>query len=200
MSETPAPPAAPGSDPTTAGTDETPAPAAAPVPDPAAAQRLAEAQQRASAETERAAQLQAALDAVNQALNPDGANSEQDPAALAAAVADRDRQLAEAAADLRTARVELAAYKAAGTEDARADRLLNSRSFLDKVAQLDPTDAKFDEQIVAAIRAAVESDPDLYRAGPATPARGGAEFNGAPVGERRPATLRDAIAARLGGA
>ncbi|WKU45976.1 hypothetical protein Q3V23_18990 [Streptomyces sp. VNUA116] len=202
MSETPTTPAAPGSAPATAGTAETPAlatpPASDSAPDPAAVQQLAEAQQRASAEAERAAQLQAALDAVNQALNPGGANSQQDPSALAAAVTERDQQLADAAAQLRTAQVELAAYKAAAGQGARADRLLNSRAFLDSVAALDPAAERFGEQLAAAITAAVEADPDLYRATPASPVRGGAEFNGAPGAPRTPATLRDAIAARLG--
>ncbi|MFI1182607.1 hypothetical protein ACH4UT_24050 [Streptomyces sp. NPDC020799] len=174
-------------------TTPTTAPATTPAPDPAADQ------QRATAEAERAAQLQAALDAVNKALNPDGQGGEQDPAALAAAVAERDKQLVDAAAQLRTAQVELAAYKAAGKQGARADRLLNSRSFLTAVAQLDPGSDTFTESLKSAITAAVDADPELYRAAAAAPARGGAEFNGAPSGERRPTTLHDAIAARLGG-
>ncbi|MGD3112546.1 hypothetical protein [Streptomyces sp. YGL11-2] len=162
-------------------------------------QQLAAAEQRASEQAERAQQLQTALDAVQQALNLDGnGEGEQDPAALAATVAERDKQLDQTGAELRTARVQLAAYKAAADHGARADRLLNSRSFLDTVAALDPADATFDEQLVAAIRAAVEADPDLYRATPTVPGRGGAEFNGAPAAPTKPATLRDAIAARLG--
>ncbi|PSJ29822.1 hypothetical protein B7P34_04740 [Streptosporangium nondiastaticum] len=168
------------------------------MPDSAIEQQLVDAQQRASAEAERATQLQAALDAVNKALNPDAKDGEQDPNALAAAVAERDRQLADAAAQLRTAQVELAAYKAAAEQGARADRLLNSRVFVDGLAALDPADAKFGEQLAAAITAAVDGDPDLYRAVPAGPARGGAEFTGAPAAPARPANLRDAIAARLG--
>ncbi|MEU7163135.1 hypothetical protein AB0A70_00545 [Streptomyces morookaense] len=203
MSDTTVTAVAAATDPTTNDAAES-APAAppsvtVPAPDPAAEQQLADAQQRATAETERAAQLQAALDAVNKALNPDGANSEQDPAALAAAVAERDKQLADAATQLRTAQVELAAYKAADEQGARADRLLNSRSFLTAVAQLDPGADTFDQSLKSAIMAAVDADPDLYRATPAAPARGGAEFNGAPAAERRPTTLHDAIAARLGG-
>lgn len=137
---------------------------------------------------------------MNRALNPGAEQGEQGPAALAAAVADRDAQLEQAAADLRAARVELAAYKAAGEQGARADRLLNSRSFLSALSDLDPNDAKFGEQLGDAIKSAVEADPDLYRAAPSGPVRGGAEFNGAPNGERRAATLHDAVAARLSGA
>lgn len=158
-----------------------------------AEQALVEAQQRATAEAERATQLEA----VNKALNPDGQGGGQATAALAAAVSERDQQLADAASELRTARVELAAYKAAAEQGARADRLLNSRSFLDGLAALDPADGKFGEQLAAAITSAVDADPDLYRAAPAGPVRGGAEF-GAPAAPAKPATLRDAIAARLG--
>ncbi|WP_370420347.1 hypothetical protein AB8O64_19775 [Streptomyces sp. QH1-20] len=186
-----APPPAPAGDGNPGGTP--------PAPDPAAEQLLADAEQRATDASQQRDQLQAALDAVNKALNPDGADGEQDPAKLAAAVADRDKQLDQVAAELRTAQVELAAYKAAGEQGARADRLLNSRSFLAAVAALDPGDAAFAESLKSAITAAVDADPDLYRAGPDAPPRAGAEFNGAPAGDRRPANLHDAIAARLGG-
>ncbi|QRX90869.1 hypothetical protein [Streptomyces noursei] len=169
-----------------------------PAPDPAAEQQLADATTRAEQAAAERDELRAALDAVTKALNPNGDQGEQDPTALAATVAERDKQLDQTGAELRTARVELAAYKAAADQDARADRLLNSRSFLDTVGTLDPADGKFDEQLVAAIRAAVEADPDLYRATPAGPVRGGGEFNGAPAAPTKPTTLRDAIAARLG--
>lgn len=184
----------------------TPAPAGnssadgnAPGPDPAVEQRLAEAEQRANDAAHQRDQLQAALDAVTKALNPNDPAAENDPAALAAAVAERDRLLAEHSAELRGARVELAVARAAADAGARGDRLLNSRSFLASVSGLDPADEGFEEQLGAAIKAAVDADPELYRAGPAAPSRAGAEFNGAPTGERKPATLRDAIAARLGG-
>jgi len=171
----------------------------APVPDAADERQLAEAEQRATEHEERAGQLQTALDAVQQALNPDGGAGEQDPAQLAAAVADRDKQLDQVAAELRTAKVELAAHKTAAEHGARADRLLNSRSFLDSVNGLDPDAPKFEQQLGAAITAAIEADPDLYRTAGPGPAKGGAEFNGPPAAEQRPKSLQDAIAARLGG-
>ncbi|MFD8546800.1 hypothetical protein [Streptomyces sp. NPDC059649] len=158
------------------------------------------AEQSAQRAQDERDELRAALDAVHKALNPGTEQGEQDPATLAAAIADRDKQLGQAAADLRAARVELAAYKAAGEQGARADRLLNSRSFLSALSELDPDDAKFGERLGDAIKSAVEADPDLYRAAASGPVRGGAEFNGAPTGERRAATLHDAVAARLSGA
>ncbi|MCX4824240.1 hypothetical protein OG883_31165 [Streptomyces sp. NBC_01142] len=109
------------------------------------------------------------------------------------------QQVTDLSGQLRAARTELAAYRAAGKEGANADRLLNSREFADKLAALDPKAAEFAEQLRKAITDAVATDPDLYRAASAGPARGGAEFNGPPAGDKRPATLTDAIAAKLGG-
>ncbi|MDT0346765.1 hypothetical protein [Streptomyces litchfieldiae] len=160
--------------------------------------KLAAAEQRAEETAEERDQLRAALDAVQKALNPD-AEGEQDPAALAAAVEQRDAQIADLTVQLRTARVELAAYQAAAGMGARADRLLNSRAFVEQLARLDPAAATFADQLGDAIKAAVEGDPELYRAGPGGPPRGGAEFNGPPAGDKRPATLHDAIAARMSG-
>ncbi|MET3984210.1 hypothetical protein [Streptomyces sp. PvR034] len=187
----------PAGDPTT---PPNPAPGAPPAAAPGAEQQLAEATTRAEQAAAERDELRSALDAVTKALNPNGGEAEQDPAKLAAAVAERDRLLADHAAELRSARVELAVARAAADQGARGDRLLNSRSFLASVADLDPTAAEFDSKLAAAITAAVTADPDIYRAGPSGPPRGGAEFNGAPVGDRRAATLHDAIAARMSGA
>ncbi|MFI8850759.1 hypothetical protein ACIGW3_11325 [Streptomyces sp. NPDC053499] len=123
-------------------------------------------------------------------LVPDGEPA--DPAKLT-------EQLTASQAEARRTAVELAAYKAAHAEGARADRLLNSRSFADKLAELDPGAADFADQLKAAIKAETDADPDLYRAAPAGPPRGGAEFNGPPATDRKPSNLGEAIAARLGG-
>ncbi|MFD6889291.1 hypothetical protein [Streptomyces sp. NPDC059957] len=176
-----------------------PAPSAPPAPAAGTEQQLAEATTRADQAAAERDELRSALDAVTRALNPNDPDSEQDPTKLAAAVAERDRLLADHAAELRSARVELAVARAAADAGARGDRLLNSRSFLAGLADLDPNDVGFDSKLAAAITAAVTADPDLYRAAPAGPPRGGAEFHGAPAGERRAASLHDAVAARLGG-
>ncbi|MFC8495327.1 hypothetical protein ACFUJU_31960 [Streptomyces sp. NPDC057235] len=176
--------------------DPNPAPAAPPAADPAAEQQLVDANTRAEQAAAERDELRAALDAVTKALNPGSGESEQDPAALAAAVAERDRLLSEHAAELRSARIELAVARVAADEGARGDRLLNSRSFLASVADLDPLDKGFADKLTAAIKTAVDADPELYRATP-TPPRGGGEFNGPPAGERRATTLHDAVAARL---
>ncbi|WP_030271202.1 hypothetical protein [Streptomyces sp. NRRL B-24484] len=188
----PAPTPATG-DPTTPAM---PAPAAPPAEPGPTAEQLAEAQRQATEAAEQRDQLQAALDAINKAINPDATGAESDPAQLAAAVADRDRQLAGLGEQLRAARVELAAHKAAETAGARPDRLLNSRAFVAALSALDPSDAQFDTALQAAITAAVESDPELYRATTA-PARSGGEFRGAPTTRPQPASLLEAISARL---
>ncbi|XXZ49904.1 hypothetical protein AAGT00_16535 [Streptomyces cavourensis] len=187
------PPAPPAGDPN-------PAPPAPPAPNPAGEQQLADATARAEQAAAERDELRAALDAVTRALNPNGGEAEQDPAALAAAVAERDRLLSENGAALRSARVELAVARVAADQGARGDRLLNSRSFLDSVAELDPADKGFGDALTAAITAAVEADPELYRATLAGPPRGGGEFNGPPAGDRRATSLHDAVAARLSGA
>ncbi|MFE7262250.1 hypothetical protein ACFU9B_09305 [Streptomyces sp. NPDC057592] len=176
--------------------DPNPAPGTPPATDPAAEQQLADATTRAEQAAAERDELRAALDAVTRALNPNGGENEQDPAALAAAVAERDRLLSDHAAELRTARVELAVARVAADEGARGDRLLNSRSFLASVADLDPLDKGFADKLTAAIKTAMDADPELYRATP-TPPRGGGEFNGPPAGERHATTLHDAVAARL---
>ncbi|MFE5558661.1 hypothetical protein [Streptomyces sp. NPDC056544] len=174
-------------------------PAAPPAGPPAAEQQLAEATTRAEQAAAERDELRAALDAVTRALNPNGGEAEQDPARLAAAVAERDRLLADHATELRSARVELAVARVAADQGARGDRLLNSRAFLASVAELDPADSGFDAALTTAIKTAVDADPDLYRATPTGPPRGGGEFNGPPAGDRRATSLHDAVAARLGG-
>ncbi|WP_424862108.1 hypothetical protein [Streptomyces sp. MMS24-I29] len=109
------------------------------------------------------------------------------------------QQLAAEQAKARANAVELAAYKAAQTEGANATRLLNSRAFAERLADLDPAADDFTTKLKAAIKAEVDTDPGLYRTGPTGPAKGGADFGGNGPAEKKPATLHDAIAARLGG-
>ncbi|MFF4672294.1 hypothetical protein ACFY1C_20955 [Streptomyces sp. NPDC001279] len=109
------------------------------------------------------------------------------------------QQLAAEQAKARANAIELAAYKAAQTEGANAARLLNSRAFAERLADLDPAADDFTTTLKAAITAEVDTDPGLYRTGPTGPAKGGADFGGSGPAEKKPATLHDAIAARLGG-
>ena len=92
------------------------------------------------------------LDAIQKALNPDAkADEKPDAAQLTKALADRE-------ADAKQAKTELAVYKLAGKNGADPDALLDSRGFLAKLADLDPTDAK---AITKAITEAVTDNPKL---------------------------------------
>ncbi|MFD3972725.1 hypothetical protein [Streptomyces cyaneofuscatus] len=107
-----APPAPSGEQGSHLPNTERDAPPAPPTADPADEQQLVTAQQQAPEAAEQRDQLQAALEPVNKALNPDGAEAGQDP-------------------------VKLAAYRAAGEQGPRADRLLNSHSFVPAISELD---------------------------------------------------------------
>lgn len=101
----------------------------------------------------------------------------------------------QAAATVRTQQIELAAWRSAARQGAKADALLDSRTFVDTVSGLDPAADDFTSKLDTAVKAAVSSNP-LLRTGQAPP-RGGAEFPGGPGGEARPASLEDAVAAKI---
>jgi len=65
------------------------------------------------------------------------------------------------ATELRTARIELAAYKAATAAGADPDALLDSRSFLREIEDLDPSDASFEKDLREAAKAALGANPSL---------------------------------------
>jgi hypothetical protein len=77
-----------------------------------------------------------------------------DPAALAT-------KAQEATETARTARVELAVFKAAQTAGANPVALLDRNSFTKAIAGLDPAAADFDTKVTAAIKAATTADPTL---------------------------------------
>jgi DNA-directed RNA polymerase subunit F len=92
------------------------------------------------------------LDAIQKALNPDAKEGEKpDAEALT-------RSLTEQQAEAKQAKTELAVYKTAAKTGADADALLDSRAFLAKIADLDPTDTK---AITKAIEDAVKDNPKL---------------------------------------
>lgn len=89
------------------------------------------------------------------------------------------QQLTTAQAQARQTAVELAVYRTAAAAGADADALLDSRTFADSLADVDPTDAA---AVTAAIKAAVAANPRLGTR-PAGPTIGGSEFTGtAPQG------------------
>ncbi|MFD4992838.1 hypothetical protein ACFWH7_04445 [Cellulosimicrobium cellulans] len=66
--------------------------------------------------------------------------------------------------EARVARVELAVYQRAGTHQGDPAALLDSRAFLAKVADLDPTADDFGDKVDAAITAAIDTNPKLKAA------------------------------------
>lgn len=101
-------------------------------------------------------------------LVPDGQPA--DPAKLT-------EQLTAAQQAQRDALVELAVYRAAGPLGAKPDALLDSRSFLAAIKDVDPTDG---EAIKTAVEAAVTANPLLKTQAAPAPLAGasGADFTG----------------------
>lgn len=83
------------------------------------------------------------------------------------------QQLTEQTQAAKQAQLELAVYKAASSHGADADALLDSRSFLEKVADLDPTNT---DELNAAIKDVVENNPRL-QTGQVPPKRSGNQLN-----------------------
>lgn len=116
---------------------------------PADAQRII-ADLRKEAGDERVAAK--TLAAIQKALNPDAKGGEKpDAAALTKALTERE-------ADAKQAKTELAVYRLAGKNGADPDALLDSRGFLAKLADLDPSDTT---KITKAIKDAVTENPKL---------------------------------------
>ncbi|MFE9286707.1 hypothetical protein [Streptomyces olivaceus] len=89
----------------------------------------------------------------------------------------------------RQTQVELAVYKTAGKHGGDPDALLDSRSFANAIAKLDPTAADFDAKVGEAVKAAVDGNAKLAAKAPEpkkpeTPA-GGADMGGAAGGKRQ---------------
>lgn len=204
--QAPAAPAAPATAPAPA-TPPTAAAPAAPAATPAAekvedlpdwAQKLIadtrkEAGDHRVAKTAAEKRQQDILAAVAKAagLKVDGEDETPDPAKLT-------EQLTSTQAQARQAAVELAVYKAAGKHQGDPDALLDSRGFLTKVADLDPTADDFTSKVDAAVKDAIKDNPKL-KAGRA-PGASGADHPGGPGegAQRTPKPLTDAVAAHYG--
>lgn len=105
-------------------------------------------------------------------------------------------QIEQSQSSERQARVELAAYRKAGTHGADPDALLDSRTFLDQVAKLDPNANDFDGQLDAAVKASVEANPKLKQAAPGG-GRNGPPQGPQPPGGEGPRDLKSALADKL---
>ena len=147
-----------------------PTPASNPWDDPAAARAEIERLRRENAAKRTDAKAKAAEDARNELAQTIGKalglvkDEPVDPTELT-------KQLTQAQTEQRQAALELAIFRA--TPDATvANALLDSRSFLEKVADLDPTDGI---AIAAAVGEAVQQNPALGKRLPApTPGQGAA--------------------------
>ncbi|CAM5491016.1 hypothetical protein SROCM77S_03998 [Streptomyces rochei] len=102
-------------------------------------------------------------------------------------------QLGQAQEQARTAAVHAAVLRIAPTAGANAAALLDSQSAMAALAAVDTNDQT---AVTEAIKTAVQAQPHLAAA--VGPARGGADFSSATPPERKPGSLHDAIAARLG--
>lgn len=108
--------------------------------------------------------------------------------------------LGKAQASERAARVELAVYKAASKHGGDADALLDSRGFLQALADLDPSEKGFADKVAEVIKDAVTANPKLAAAPaaePKPPKKSGSDgMNGnAGNGNRKPLGLAGAVKA-----
>lgn len=129
-------------------------------------------------------------------LTPDGKTDPE--AALKAAAEERDKAVAAA----REASVQLAVYKLAGKAGGDPNALLDSRTFLDRVKDLNPSAADFADKVSEAIKEAVKANPKLAATqagaqGGQGPARQGADHTGGTGGKQRPTSLGAAVAAAM---
>lgn len=176
-----APAVAPGPPPAVAPTVEPviPAPESNPWEDPKAAQAEIEKLRKENGAARTQAKQQAADEArqslaqqIGKALGLVKDDEPADPAKLT-------EQLTATQAQAKQAALELAVFKAASASKADAAALLDSRSFLEQVATIDPTDTA---ALTAAISEATTSNPRLRVSQAATV--GGAEISGGTGGAR----------------
>ncbi|MDI6101237.1 hypothetical protein QLQ12_21725 [Actinoplanes sp. NEAU-A12] len=128
-------------------------------------------------------------------LTPDG---KEDPAEqLKAAAAERDK----AAEKLRDKSLRLAVRENADKAGVDPAAVIDSTSFRQAVAELDVDAADYDDQVVAAMKKALKTNPRL--AADSSPPKGagkqGADHSGQGGQKAKPKNLTEAIAARLGG-
>lgn len=101
--------------------------------------------------------LRETLDKLAKAIGGDEEEKEDPLTAAEKAAAERDAAKAEA----RLARVELAAERAARKAGADVDALLDSRSFLDKLSKLDPSDSDFLAEVEEVVKRTLADHPRL---------------------------------------
>ncbi|MBK3563217.1 MULTISPECIES: hypothetical protein [unclassified Streptomyces] len=124
---------------------------------------------REAGKARTAAKQQAANDAVadltaklGKALGLVKDDTPPDPAKLAEAIAQKDTTISEREAALRTKDVELAVWSRAEKLSAKAGALLDSRSFLREIADLNPSDKGFLTALDTAIKDALKENPTAF--------------------------------------
>lgn len=155
---------------------------------PAWAQKAIRDARQGEAKARTSAKANAAAEAADQArqelaqkigkaigLVKDGDEQPADPAQLTQQLG----QMADTNRDLAT---ELAIWKNAKTAGANPQALTDSRSFMERVHKLDPTADDFPAKLAAAMKKAIDDNPQYREAGQA-PARSGGEFTGGPGGD-----------------
>lgn len=90
-----------------------------------------------------------------------------DPKALAEAIAKKDTTISEKDSVIRAKDVELAVWARADKQSAKAGALLDSRSFLRAIAELDPSEKGFVTALDNEIKAAVKENPAFAATAPA---------------------------------
>lgn len=166
---------------------------------------LADARKEAAKDRTTAKQ-QAADDAVKalteklgKALGLVAEDTPPDPKALAAAIAQKDTTIADKDKVIQAQTVELAVWARAAKAGARASALLDSRSFMTTLAELDPTSKGFTTALDNAIKAAVKDTPS-FAATTAATASGGdlSGGTGESTTRQRPTSLSAAVRGALG--
>ncbi|MFB6809418.1 hypothetical protein [Streptomyces sp. NPDC056387] len=162
---------------------------------------------RKEAGKERTAAKQAAADAavadvtakLAKALGIVKDDTPPDPKVLAEAISQKDAALTESASVIRAKDVELAVWSRADKAGARAAALLDSRSFLNAIGELDPSAKGFTTALDDAIKAAVKDNPNFAVATAAT-ASGGDLSGGTGEGNarQRPTSLHAAVRGAFG--
>ncbi len=145
--------------------------------DPAAKARREAANLRKRLRAAEASKDQATKDAVQKVLKALGVDDgdDVDPEKL--------RQQSKAQADkLRQRTVELAVVRSATKHGGDPDALMDSRSFLEGLADLDPDDDDFQAQVADAIKSAVKKNPRLSGKAQVAGSSGGAHGSGSGTG------------------
>lgn len=163
----------------------------------AASRRVREKEQETAAEQARR-EKQELIDAFAKAAGLKEDDGPPDPEQLTKQLTEAQKQAQDRDAELRTLRIERAAEKAARTHQADVDALLDSRSFAQKLANLDPSDGGFADALDELVKTTVESNPKYKATGPA-PAASSADFSsGTGEKRKRPSGLFDAVSRTYG--